>query len=72
MVCAFRWGPFRSCRRDDVFEHGFPFIIAVKDHDKAGILRHFEERLGHDTETEFTTVCRQVERIARVRLEDMM
>lgn len=72
MVCAFRWSLSGNAEAGDVFEHGFPFIIAVKDHDKAGILRHFEERLGHDTETEFTTACRQVERIARLRLEDMM
>ena len=50
-------------------KHGFPFIIAVKDHDKAGILRAFERRIDHDTETEFAEACRQVERIARLRLE---
>ncbi len=27
-----------------VAKHGFPFIIAVRDHDKAGILRAFEQR----------------------------
>ena len=55
-----------------VAKHGFPFIIAVKDHDKAGILRAFETRLGNDTETEFATACRQVERIAQIRLEDIL
>ncbi|MEW9919864.1 allantoinase PuuE [Marimonas sp. MJW-29] len=52
-------------------KHGFPFIIAVKDYDKAGILRAFERRIANDTETEFATACAQVERIARIRLEDM-
>jgi len=52
-----------------VAKHGFPFIIAVKDHDKAGILRAFERRISNDTATEFTEACRQVERIARLRLE---
>jgi OHCU decarboxylase len=52
-----------------VAKHGFPFIIAVKDHDKAGILRAFERRIANDTATEFAEACRQVERIARLRLE---
>ncbi|MEM6729079.1 MAG: 2-oxo-4-hydroxy-4-carboxy-5-ureidoimidazoline decarboxylase, partial [Pseudomonadota bacterium] len=52
-------------------KHGFPFIIAVRDHDKAGILRAFERRLDHATDTEFQEACRQVERIAELRLEAM-
>ncbi len=55
-----------------VEKHGFPFIIAVRDHDKAGVLAAFEQRLANDTETEFATACAQVERIARLRLEDML
>ncbi len=55
-----------------VAKHGFPFIIAVRDHDKAGILAAFEARLDNDTQTEFATACAQVERIARLRLEDML
>ena len=50
---------------------GFPFIIAVKDHTKASILSAFERRLEHDRETEFAEACRQVERIARIRLDAM-
>ena len=55
-----------------VAKHGFPFIIAVKDHSKDGILRAFTARLANDTETEFATACRQVERIARIRLEQIL
>ncbi|GAA5071620.1 allantoinase PuuE [Roseibacterium beibuensis] len=51
-----------------VEKHGFPFIIAVRDHDKAGILAAFERRLANDTATEFSEACRQVERIAELRL----
>ena len=54
-----------------VAKHGFPFIIAVKDHDKAGILRAFDARIANDTATEFNTACGQVERIARLRMEDL-
>jgi chitin deacetylase len=65
-------GRFEKLNADYVAKHGFPFIIAVRDHDKAGILRAFERRIGHDTETEFEEACRQVERIARIRLEALL
>ena len=55
-----------------VTKHGFPFIIAVRDYDKTGILAAFQARLTNDTSTEFDTACTQVERIARLRLEDML
>ncbi|MEL7343509.1 MAG: allantoinase PuuE [Pseudomonadota bacterium] len=51
-------------------KHGFPFIIAVKDNTKASILEAFETRIGNGRETEFATACRQVERIAELRLAE--
>ncbi|MCF6303002.1 MAG: allantoinase PuuE [Devosiaceae bacterium] len=51
---------------------GFPFIIAVKDNDKASILSAFETRINNDREIEFTTACAQVERIAQLRLIDIL
>ena len=51
---------------------GFPFIIAVRDHTKAQILKAFEKRLDSDRDTEFATACRQVERIAELRLKEML
>lgn len=53
-------------------KHGFPFIIAVRDNTKDSILAAFHQRIGNDTETEFTTACAQVERIAHLRLKDML
>ena len=47
---------------------GFPFIIAVKDNTKASIVEAFERRIGNDRDTEFDEACRQVERIAELRL----
>nr|WP_255552233.1 allantoinase PuuE [Maritimibacter dapengensis] len=55
-----------------VAKHGFPFIIAVRDHDKAGILNAFRRRVDNDTETEFTEACKQVERIALLRLKEKL
>ena len=51
---------------------GFPFIIAVRGLDKAGILAAFETRIANDRATEFATACAQVERIALLRLKDML
>ena len=50
---------------------GFPFIIAVKGLDKKKIIKIFKERVNNEYEIEFETACRQVERIARLRLEDV-
>jgi OHCU decarboxylase len=55
-----------------VREHGFPFIIAVRAHDKASILAAFERRIGNDRATEFAEACAQVERIAEFRLKDVL
>ncbi len=55
-----------------VEKHGFPFIVAVRDHNKASILAAFERRIGNDRETEFREACHQVERIARHRLKDLL
>ena len=51
---------------------GFPFIIAVKGLRKEQILAAFQDRVNSDRETEFSTACQQVERIARLRLEDLL
>ena len=51
---------------------GFPFIIAVKGRDKQDIMRAFELRVNNDAQTEFATALSQVERIARLRLEEML
>ncbi len=51
---------------------GFPFIMAVKGRSKEEILAAFESRIANDRETEFDTACRQVERIAFLRLCDML
>lgn len=55
-----------------VEKHGFPFIIAVRDHDKASIMAAFKRRIDNDRTTEFDEACRQVERIAEFRLMDLL
>jgi len=51
---------------------GFPFIIAVKDNTKASILQAFQTRIENDRDQEFSTACKQVERIAWHRLKDIL
>jgi 2-oxo-4-hydroxy-4-carboxy-5-ureidoimidazoline decarboxylase len=51
---------------------GFPFIIAVRRHDKAGILAAFERRLGHALEQEIEAALDEVAAIAWLRLEALV
>jgi OHCU decarboxylase len=59
---------FQKLNADYVARHGFPFIIAVKDNTKASILDAFHRRIKNNRDTEFAEACRQVERIAELRL----
>ncbi|WP_343116050.1 allantoinase PuuE [Ostreiculturibacter nitratireducens] len=63
---------FERLNTEYVEKHGFPFIIAVRDNTKATILEAFGRRLSNDREAEFAEACRQVERIACLRLKDML
>jgi OHCU decarboxylase len=51
---------------------GFPFILAVKGYDRAGILREFERRVSRDADTEFDEALEQIARITRYRLEALL
>ena len=50
---------------------GLPFVICVRDHDKASILEAAEARLANDYETELRTALGEIARIAHHRLEAM-
>ncbi|WP_420862377.1 allantoinase PuuE [Algirhabdus cladophorae] len=63
---------FTKLNQAYVAKHGFPFIIAVRDFDKAGILAAFKARLDNATDVEFSAACAQVERIAHLRLKDLL
>ena len=51
---------------------GFPFIMAVKRRSKEEILAAFESRLENAPEAEFETALAQIERIALLRLQDLL
>ncbi len=47
---------------------GFPFIIAVRGRSRQDILAAFRRRLRNTPDAEFDEACRQVDRIAELRL----
>ena len=51
---------------------GLPFIMAVKGRSKEEILAAFEDRLRNDPAAEFQTALDQIERIALLRLKEML
>lgn len=63
---------FTDLNQRYVERFGFPFIIAVKGLNKEQILQAFQTRITHEREQEFNTACQQVERIALLRLHNLL
>jgi OHCU decarboxylase len=51
---------------------GMPFIMAVKGRGKDEILAAFQRRLQNDRDTEFDTALAEIEKIALLRLKEML
>lgn len=51
---------------------GFPFVMAVKGYGKAEILAALEERLENDLEEERGRSLAEINKIARLRLEELI
>lgn len=51
---------------------GLPFIMAVKGRTKDDILAAFERRLANDAAAEFATALAEIEKIALLRLKDLL
>lgn len=51
---------------------GFPFVMAVKGHDKNSILAMFGQRLENGKEEERARSLAEIHKIARFRLEDLI
>ena len=64
-----RMRELNDCYRE---KFGFPFIVAVKGLDWAGIIARIEPRLGNTREREIATALEQVGRITRFRLEALL
>jgi urate oxidase len=55
-----------------VSRFGFPFIFAVKGRSKDDVLESFAARISNDRDTEFATALGEIERIAKLRLDDRL
>ena len=64
------YAEFMRLNHDYVQRFGFPFVICVREHDKAGILRAFRERLHNRPADELSTAVSEVGKIAALRLDD--
>lgn len=64
-----RFGRLNAAYRE---KFGFPFIIAVRRHDKKQILAAFEARLGHTQAQEVEAALAQVFEITRLRLAGLI
>jgi 2-oxo-4-hydroxy-4-carboxy-5-ureidoimidazoline decarboxylase len=64
----------RFHRLNDAYKarFGFPFILAVRGHDKHSILSAFETRLKNTQNAEMTEALSQIARIAEYRLGDVI
>ncbi|WP_114283762.1 allantoinase PuuE [Candidatus Halocynthiibacter alkanivorans] len=63
---------FTRLNNDYTARHGFPFIIAVRDNSKASIEEAFARRIDNSRDEEMREACKQVERIAQLRLQDLL
>jgi 2-oxo-4-hydroxy-4-carboxy-5-ureidoimidazoline decarboxylase len=51
---------------------GFPFIVAVRGLTRTDVIARIEQRLANDRPQEIATCLREIARIARFRLEDLL
>ncbi len=51
---------------------GFPFVMAVKGRNRQEILEALERRLGNEPEVEFETALAEIEKIALLRLRELL
>lgn len=66
---AEEFAEFQSLNKAYKSKFGFPFIIAVKGHNRHSILAAFRARLNNEREREFKTALGEIHKIARFRLE---
>ena len=62
---------FNQLNQAYMSKFGFPFILAIKGLSKIEIQNCFETRLSNDSESEFNEACKQVEKIALLRIIDI-
>ena len=63
---------FRDLNESYKAKFGFPFVLAVKGHDKRSILQAYAERVGNSEEAEFDRAIEEIGKIAWFRLGQAM
>lgn len=63
---------FQRLNADYLARFGFPFVICARLSNKTAILAAMTSRLGHSPETEFVTALAEIEKIAQLRLNDLL
>lgn len=63
---------FKSLNKSYKQKHKFPFIIAAKGLSSDLILKAFRNRVNNSTDNEFVEACVQVEKIAYLRIIDIL
>jgi len=51
---------------------GFPFILAVRGHDRQSVIREFRRRLALSPPEEIAECLEQIYKIGRFRLDDLV
>ena len=69
---AAQFEQLQSLNRQYNEKFGFPFILAVRGYDRAGIIDEFARRVNNDPATELQTCINQIHRIAQFRLNDLV
>jgi OHCU decarboxylase len=69
---AEEFAALQGLNRDYNKKFGWPFILAVKQLDRATIIARFSERLQQDAETEFAECLRNIEVITGFRLQALI
>jgi len=62
---------FNSLNNAYTEKFNFPFIIAVKGHNRSSILGAFAARLQNSTQEEFAEALKQINLIAKFRIEEI-
>ncbi len=65
-------GTLRTLNRAYREAFGFPFILAVRGYDRAGVIEQMRRRIAHDRVTEIRESLAQIYRIARFRLDELI
>ncbi|MCB1587899.1 MAG: 2-oxo-4-hydroxy-4-carboxy-5-ureidoimidazoline decarboxylase [Xanthomonadales bacterium] len=69
---AEEYARLRQLNDDYQQRFGFPFILAVRGHDRSSILAELARRLQRDPASERAAALAQIERIAAFRLADLL